>query len=84
MYSCDVTRFSSETQNISNQGKLRGLSISGHGLSAQPHLKQPCEWSTFSVFTLKGKLRALLANISLTRKKFGKDIHSGKFWQRRH
>ncbi len=35
-YSCDVsdvTSFSSETHNIGNQGKWRGLFISGHGLS---------------------------------------------------
>ncbi len=43
MYSCDVTSFSSETQNISNQGKERGHFISGHGLNVQPYLKQP--WS---------------------------------------
>ena len=42
LYSCDVTSFSSETQNISNQGKKRGLFISGYALSAQPYLKQPC------------------------------------------
>jgi hypothetical protein len=41
LYSCDVTSFSSETQNIMNQGKKIGLFISGHGLSAQPYLKQP-------------------------------------------
>ncbi len=41
LYSCDVTSFSSETQNIRNQGKKRGLFISGHGLSAQPYLKHP-------------------------------------------
>ncbi len=42
MFSCDVTSFSSEIQNMNNQGKQRGLFISGHGLSAQPYLKQPC------------------------------------------
>ena len=41
MYSCDVTSLSSETPNISNQGKQAGLFISGHGLSAQPYLKHP-------------------------------------------
>jgi hypothetical protein len=41
LYSCDVTSFSPETQNKNNQGKQRGLFISGHGLSAQPRLKQP-------------------------------------------
>ncbi len=34
--------FLSETQNKNNQGKKRGLFISGPGLSAQPYLKQPC------------------------------------------
>jgi hypothetical protein len=41
LYSCNGTSFSSETENISNQGKQRGLFISGHGLSPQPYLKQP-------------------------------------------
>ncbi len=41
LYSCDVTSFSSETQNKNNQGKYRGLFISRHRLSAQPYLKQP-------------------------------------------
>ncbi len=35
--------FPSETQNISKQGKQRGLFISEHGLSAQPYLKQHWE-----------------------------------------
>jgi hypothetical protein len=39
--SCDVTSFSSETQNENNQGKKRGLFISRHVQSAQPYLKQP-------------------------------------------
>ncbi len=49
MYSCDVTSFSLKTKNISNQGKYRGLFISGHGLSAQPYLKQPWELTNLSV-----------------------------------
>ncbi len=39
LYNCDVASYSSETQNKNNQGKSRGLLISGHGLSTQPILK---------------------------------------------
>ncbi len=47
MYSCDVTTFSSETQN---QGKVRVLFIGGHGLSAQPYLEQP--WHSIAFFNI--------------------------------
>jgi hypothetical protein len=39
LYNCDVPSYSSETQNKNNQGKSRGLLISGHLLSTQPILK---------------------------------------------
>ncbi len=42
MYGCDITSFSSDTQNINNQGNQRG-----YGLSAQPYLKQPWEITQF-------------------------------------
>ncbi len=67
MYSCDVTSFSSATQNINNQGKQRGLFISVHGLRAQPYLKQPCVQIIFvikegeSSGALKGRLPLLCA-----------------------
>ncbi len=46
--------FLSETQNISNQGKFRGLFIGQHGLSAQPYLKQPCNHGTINLECLMG------------------------------
>ncbi len=32
-----------------NQGKNRGLLFSGHGLSAQPYIKQPCYGSMLPI-----------------------------------
>ncbi len=56
MYSCDVTIFHQKLKN-SNQGNQRRLLFSGHGLSAQPYLKQP--WSKV-VFTLNSSKLGVL------------------------
>jgi len=42
LYSCDITSFSSETQNKNYQAKITFLC--GHGLRAQPYFKHSCSY----------------------------------------
>jgi hypothetical protein len=56
LYTCDATSFSSETQNKNNQGKLRGLFIGGHELSAHRYRKAKIDCLSFVMCPLQAQL----------------------------